>query len=356
MYKSRSTLERCVLNKKAWTVFISSSDRKGFFKELHISKKQLVYSGVGVALIFVFLLGFAVDYFFTFSSHITERNYQKENQELKSQLSHLQFRMAKLNTRLNQIEDFSYKIKKTAGLGLPSSTSSPWAIGPLSHPAKNNLHRSYSENFYASFSSSPSVPPSKVSEISSHHHSPSSHKEKAPLMSSLSGVDSVVIYMDRLEKKSHLLQEDITLLLEQLYEKKDILSSTPSQLPVKKGWISSHFGYRQYPFTGEVTLHEGMDIAAFPGTPVYAPAKGVVVFAGYKQGYGNVIVVDHGYELSTLYGHLSEIMVSPQQKINRGEVIGAVGNTGNSSGSHLHYEVRISNVPVDPSNYVLNTF
>ena len=337
--------------------------RKGYFKEFHISQKQLFYSGAGLALIFVFCLGFAIDYFFAFSSQLTERNYQKENQELKSQLSHLQFRMTKLNTRLNQIEDFSHKIKKTAGLDLPSA-SSAWAIGgPLSHspvphlhpphsahpphPTQNNLTKG-TENFYAAYSSSPS----EVSESTS----PSSHKEIAPAFSSLSGVDSVVVYMDRLEKKSHLLQEDITFLLEQLYERKDIISSTPSRLPVKKGWISSHFGYRKYPFTGEVTLHEGMDIAAFPGTPVYAPAKGVVVFAGYKQGYGNVIVVDHGYELSTLYGHLSEIMVSPQQKIHRGEVIGAVGNTGNSSGAHLHYEVRISNVPVDPSNYVLNTF
>ena len=100
-------------------------------------------------------------------------------------------------------------------------------------------------------------------------------------------------------------------------------------------------------------MHEGMDIAAFPGTPVYAPADGVVVFAGYRQGYGKVIVIDHGYELSTLYGHLSDIMVSRWQKVERKQVIGAVGNTGNSSGAHLHYEVRISKVPVDPANYIL---
>ena len=104
--------------------------------------------------------------------------------------------------------------------------------------------------------------------------------------------------------------------LEQLYEKRDIINSTPGLVPVKGGWVSSHFGYRTYPFTGEVALHEGIDIAAAYGSPVYAPAQGVVIFAGYKPGYGKVIILDHGYDLLTLYGHLSDIMVTPHQKFS----------------------------------------
>ncbi|MYE07705.1 MAG: M23 family metallopeptidase, partial [Oligoflexia bacterium] len=222
---------------------------------------------------------------------------------------------------------------------LEHSSSSFLAMGPLSHASFPDLH--------STINVKPGTNPSLHRGPAS---TPSAHSDA---VSSPVSVDSIMVYMDHLDKKSQLIREDIIVLTERLYERRDIMSSTPSILPAK-GWISSHFGYRQYPFTGAVSLHEGMDIAAFPGTPVYAPADGVVVFAGYRKGYGNVIVIDHGYELSTLYGHLSDIMVSRWQKTQRRQVIGTIGSTGNSSGPHLHYEVRISNVPVDPSKYILD--
>ncbi len=316
---------------KKLTIFVSS--KTSGLKEIHISAFQIRYGLTGLGVLGLLLCVFAVDYFFAFSSRLDYRKYQSENKSLKAQLSQTQLKMKKLNSRLRQIEDFSYKIKVIAGLKQP--TSSLMAMGPLSGSSFPDL------------SSSSSGFPAKKSNRELDDKA-SSSQTLSPL-----SAESLVIYMDHLDKKSRLVHQNITLIMEQLYERKDIINSTPSLLPVK-GWISSHFGYRQYPFTGEVSLHEGMDIAAFPGTPVYAPANGVVVFAGYKKGYGKVIVVDHGYELSTLYGHLSDIMVSRWQKVERRQVIGAIGNTGNSSGPHLHYEVRISNVPVDPANYILN--
>ena len=319
---------------KSLIIFISS--KEGSFRELYISKSRFRYALLALTVFCVLLCAFTVDYFSTFSSRLGHQQYQIENQNLKAQLSQMHIKMKQLNSRLHQIEDFSHKIKVIAGLEHnPSSV----AIGPLSHPSFPALSSIVSEKQNKG---------SKSREVAS---SPSSASDSM-VLSPTSG-DSIVIYMNHLDKKSHLVHQNITLIMEQLYERKDIISSTPSILPAK-GWVSSHFGYRQYPFTGEVSLHEGMDIAALPGTPVYAPANGVVVFVGYKQGYGNVIMVDHGYELSTLYGHLSDIMVSRWQKIERGQVIGTIGSTGNSSGPHLHYEVRISNVPVDPSNYILN--
>jgi len=319
---------------KSLIIFINS--REGSFRELYVSKSRLRYILMALAVFCVLLCVFTVDYFSTFSSRLSYQQYQVENKNLKAQLSQMHIKMRQLNSRLHQIEDFSHKIKVIAGL---EHTHSSVAMGPLSNPS------------FPALSSMVNEKQNKKSQSRQVAFSLPSASDSTVL--SPSSVDSIVIYMDRLDKKSQLAHQDITLIMEQLYERKDIISSTPSILPAK-GWISSHFGYRQYPFTGEVSLHEGMDIAAFPGTPVYAPANGVIVFVGYKQGYGNVIVVDHGYELSTLYGHLSDIMVSRWQKVERGQVIGTIGSTGNSSGPHLHYEVRISNVPVDPANYILN--
>ena len=329
--------------RKVFTVFIIANSKKGTFKEFHISRARLWYGLAGLTFLGLLFSVFIADYFFSFSSHLHYQKYQAENKNLKKQLTHLHIKMKQLNSRLHQIEDFSHKIKVIAGLEQPSSAAA-LAMGPVPGFSFPNLSSSSSHIFSSLNLRQNKIPGSQTSNSLSFSDS--------ALAGFSVSQDSIVVYMDRLRKKSQLTLQNLTLLMEQLHEKKDIISSTPSITPTK-GWISSHFGYRQYPFTGEISLHEGMDIAASPGTPVYAPAAGKIMFAGYKQGYGNVIVVDHGYELSTLYGHLADIMVSQQQKVERGQVIGSIGSTGRSSGPHLHYEVRISNVPVDPANYIL---
>ena len=341
--------------KKHITIFISSGGKKGFFKEIHISGRRLLCGLIGVGAMCLLLTAFMLDYLFVFSSDLSHRSHRAENKHLKSQLSRMRLKMEKVHFRLRQIEDFSHKIKTIAGLQQPADPSSALAMGPLSSASFPDVSSSYGAGVGAGAGHAHSSlrAPASDSAVSVSATTTTSPPSDSVALS-LVNTDSFAIYMESLDKKSRLTQEDITTLLEQLYERKDIMLNTPSILPAK-GWISSRFGYRQYPFTGEVSLHEGMDIAASPGTPVYAPAGGVIVFAGYKQGYGKVIVIDHGYELSTLYGHLSEIMVSSQQKVERKQVIGAIGSTGHSSGPHLHYEVRISNVPVDPNNYILDS-
>ena len=128
--------------------------------------------------------------------------------------------------------------------------------------------------------------------------------------------------------------------------------SAPGGWPVA-GTISSGFGWRESPWGGGTRRHTGLDIRATYGAPVRVSAPGVVLFAGRDSGgYGTVVVVDHGRDLKTLYGHLSGVYVRPGQRIERGAVVGAVGNSGRATGVHLHYEVRVGNVPVDPMLYV----
>lgn len=129
-------------------------------------------------------------------------------------------------------------------------------------------------------------------------------------------------------------------------------ASTPSIWPVK-GWVTSDFGLRISPLSGASKFHEGLDIAAPYGSPIYAPSDGITSFTGYRGGYGYALVLDHGYGVSTLYGHTSTILVKEGQKINRGELIAMVGNSGASTGPHLHYEVHVDGIPTDPMKFLL---
>jgi murein DD-endopeptidase MepM/ murein hydrolase activator NlpD len=129
-------------------------------------------------------------------------------------------------------------------------------------------------------------------------------------------------------------------------------AAVPAGWPVA-GEVSSGFGWRESPYGGGSQRHTGLDIRADFGTPVRVNAPGVVVFAGRDSGgYGKTVVIDHGRNLKTLYGHLSGIYVHEGQHLPRGTAIGAVGSTGRATGVHLHYEVRVGNVPVDPMLYI----
>jgi murein DD-endopeptidase MepM/ murein hydrolase activator NlpD len=100
-------------------------------------------------------------------------------------------------------------------------------------------------------------------------------------------------------------------------------------------------------------MHEGLDVANAVGTPIRAPAQASVVFAGRKSGYGQIVILDHGYGLETWYGHTSKVLVKPGQLVKRGQLIALIGNSGKSTGAHLHYEVRVHGIPVDPLAYIL---
>ena len=146
---------------------------------------------------------------------------------------------------------------------------------------------------------------------------------------------------------------DFTNLIKELEQKRNLLASTPSIRPVN-GWITSKFGYRKSPFTGRKEFHAGLDIANKSGTKLIATANGRISYAARKAYIGNMIIIDHGFGRVTKYGHLKKILVKRGQKVKRGDVIGLIGNTGRSTGPHVHYEVRINGTPVNPLKYILN--
>ncbi len=158
-------------------------------------------------------------------------------------------------------------------------------------------------------------------------------------------------HVDDMQDRAMNLQSKIKELKKIQEDKLIYMASTPSLWPVK-GWVTSDFGARRSPFSLAPDFHEGVDIAAQWGTPVISSADGVVTFAGYRGGLGKSIIIDHGFGIKTYYGHNSEILVTEGQKITRGTKIALVGSTGHSTGPHLHYEVHLDGVPVDPMKYV----
>jgi murein DD-endopeptidase MepM/ murein hydrolase activator NlpD len=153
-------------------------------------------------------------------------------------------------------------------------------------------------------------------------------------------------------KQEALTQEasfkEIQVFLDQQHS---VLAATPSIWPVN-GWITSGFGSRASPLTGEAGRHMGVDIANETNTPIRAAADGLVTYAGWEGSYGRVIAIEHGYGYSTRYGHCARLKVKVGDEVKRGQVIAYIGSTGRSTGSHCHYEVRRHGVPVDPTKYL----
>lgn len=153
--------------------------------------------------------------------------------------------------------------------------------------------------------------------------------------------------IDQLQVAIDLRRQSLEGARNLLNDQASLSRATPRGWPTR-GWLSSYFGMRTSPFTGRRAMHEGLDIAANQGTPIVATADGTVVRVEYSPSYGKTLVIDHGYGYRTIFGHNAKILVKPGQKVRRGQRIAQVGNTGRSTGSHLHYELRLNGVPIDP--------
>lgn len=153
--------------------------------------------------------------------------------------------------------------------------------------------------------------------------------------------------LDRLNAEIMDQEKSLHELHSSLEDQESILASTPSIWPTN-GYLSSGFGYRESPFGSNYEFHDGLDISAPAGTPVLAAADGVITLAGRYGDTGNTVSIDHGYGYETGYGHMSAIYVTEGQKVERGQKIGSVGNTGRSTGPHLHYAVKVAGSKVNP--------
>jgi murein DD-endopeptidase MepM/ murein hydrolase activator NlpD len=153
--------------------------------------------------------------------------------------------------------------------------------------------------------------------------------------------------IDALHEAIELQRQRQEMVRNLLNDQVSISRATPKGWPTR-GWLTSYFGMRKSPFTGRMVIHEGLDIAANIGTPIYATADGVVSTVNYSPSYGKVVRIDHGYGYRSIFAHTSKILVKSGQRVERGDLIAEVGNTGRSTGSHLHYELRLNGVPIDP--------
>jgi len=146
-------------------------------------------------------------------------------------------------------------------------------------------------------------------------------------------------------------QVPFEIVLKTLQEEKNLLAHTPSIRPTA-GWVSSRFGYRKSPYSEAREFHKGIDIANLKGTPVVATAEGMVSFIGLNGASGPMMVIDHGFGITTRYAHIYESLKKPGDMVSRGDQIALMGSTGGNTGARLHYEVRLHGVPVNPDQYI----
>jgi murein DD-endopeptidase MepM/ murein hydrolase activator NlpD len=159
--------------------------------------------------------------------------------------------------------------------------------------------------------------------------------------------------VERIQSEAAAQEKSLTELEKLLQGKKEMLVHMPSIWPTH-GWVTSGFGFRTDPFTGLTQMHEGFDISNRVGTPIVAPADGIISGVRTDWAHGKTMLVSHGFGMVTRYSHLSKVVVKVGQKVKRGDKIAEIGTTGKTTGPHLHYEVRLNGVPVNPRRYILN--
>ena len=240
---------------------------------------------------------------------------EKDSAQKKVQITHLSQRIAKISQKMAKLNEFDHKLKVMVNLEKNGVKEQFWGIG----------------------GSDPSLFDAKYTMAKGHRES----------------VREMHRSLDDLDDEIALGIQHKAELYKFLENQKILLASTPSIWPAK-GWLSSRFGYRISPFTGLKEFHKGIDIATRMGAPIIAPADGIVSYSGRDRGYGKVLIINHGHGLMTKYAHLKKAFVKKGKNINRGDKIALVGNTGRSTGPHLHYEVRVNKIPVNPLHYILN--
>lgn len=335
------------MEKKSIT-FLIVSNRKGTTKRITLSAAWLKSAGALFVIGLVLSAACAVDYVGLLTQSIENRRLRSENEQLRSQFQVVEGKLNSLEASLERVKGFVSKLKMITNVE-GEDQSLRLAIGPLPRVGNSLGERQ------------PASLPPVSGEVESELSQDAIFFQKPPL-NELQGelavegqrdYASLAVRIDQAVQDTNMREQSILELWESLSERQSLLAATPRVKPVK-GWFTSKFGYRVSPFTGRPVMHNGLDIAAAPGAPIMAPADGVVSFAGYDSGYGKLVSIDHGYGVVTRYGHTSQLFVEVGQKIKMGDIIAAVGNTGRSTGPHLHYEVRVNNIPVDPSNYVLD--
>jgi murein DD-endopeptidase MepM/ murein hydrolase activator NlpD len=288
-----------------------------------------------VALLGLAAFGFGGFFFFDYMQlRALRANFQtvaSENDGLKGEARVLMTNLEEVKRSLRRVQDYTTKLGELTALKV-QKVAKKTGIGPLT-----------SEEYAAATQLQPEAPHTTT---------------VADYVPAGINMDNLVFrpVFDRLNsigQDANNKAFELQHLLSTLSQQKALLSSIPTFSPVD-GWITSGYGRRVSPFTGEKGTHQGIDIAAPIGTPILAPADGVVIFTGAKEGFGNFIMIAHGYGVVTRYGHNLQNMVQPGQKVTRGEQIATVGMTGRTTGPHCHYEIVVNGKSENPQKFILD--
>jgi murein DD-endopeptidase MepM/ murein hydrolase activator NlpD len=321
------------------------SNTKGTTKKWVISAAWLKAALSIFILSIVLIAACTVDYLGLLTQSIENKRLRAENQILKQQFQVVEGKLNALESSLDRVKGFVTKLKMITNIE-QEDRSLKLAIGPIPRTGQSTDNAEVRDP--ASM-----IPTNAAKDSVFFEKNPTDEIQGELSVEGQRDYASLAVRIDQSVSETISRQQSILELWQSLAEQQSLISATPSIRPAR-GWYTSKFGYRISPFTGRPMMHQGLDIAASPGAPIYAPADGVVSFAGYDAGYGKLVSIDHGYGVVTRYGHTSQIFVEVGQKVHRHDVVAAVGTTGRSTGPHLHYEVRVNNVPVDPQNYVLD--
>jgi len=287
------------------TVIIVPHNKAKFYK-LSFSSRALIAGGAALVLAFVLSIVAVVSSGTGMARRMELERLRAENLELKKANEELERTIGTVQGRLEEFEERTARLALAAGLE-PDRTFFPGA-------------------------------------------------EEGGTMAGRGGpYDRVPESADDLAHRGEWIDRGLQQLEKTLTRREKELVSTPTIAPVH-GLITDGFGRRRDPFTGRLAIHKGLDIAARVGTPVVAPADGVVVETGRERGFGRVVRISHGMGYTTIYGHLHRILVRPGQTVHRGETIGLVGSSGRSTGPHLHYEVHKNGRAVNPLYYILDAY
>ncbi len=304
-----------------------------------VVKRLLALAGF-VALI---LLGGLVDYVRVRVEHTELEPLRGENALQRARIAEFEETLASLDTKLAQLREFERKVRIIANL--PGAAGSGGGEVPAAAPAAEGTGAGGEDE-------SDAGPGGRGGGSGTEIGSPWASAESAEL----SPADRVVLMRrdaERLDELALARSESLGGLVDKLEDKRHKLESTPSIWPTK-GWLTSRFGHRISPFTGKRQFHAGIDIAGAKGTDIVAPARGKVAFTGKRGPLGKSLILDHGFGIRTHYGHLDEIHVKRGADIARGQRIAALGNTGRSTGPHLHYSVEINGKSVNPLDYIFD--
>jgi murein DD-endopeptidase MepM/ murein hydrolase activator NlpD len=350
---------------KYYTVMVVPEKQKGVktFRIPTVLFKSLAFMTVMLLLLIGIL---AYDYWKILQQVYENKHLSIENRQLKEQIQLFQMKMNTLGDDLKRINTFEKKLRVITGLEDINSK------GPVYKSEKDeskdsftldDLNSSLDLKFQEDFEDQP-----KFKELKSLYDkkiATSLGLERSYLLtkqwSDLARRSFALSHdyakfdfkYDQIREVISGIEGNIHKLDQFLLDKESFLNSTPTILPAD-GWITSYFGQRMSPWAGRLKMHEGLDVGAPYGTPVFSPADGIITYSGEKAGFGKFVQIDHGYGIETIYAHNQSLSVRSGQKVKRGSLLAAVGNTGHSTGPHLHYEVRVNGIAVDPLYFILD--